>query len=665
MARKTRKKSSARKRSARFKLSPAILRRMRRIGAGLAAVAVLGVLAVGGAVWSWAFHDLPEVPASADALWDERREPSVTLLAEDGAILSVRGPLYGERVRLSDLPAHVPAAFIAIEDRRFYEHSGVDGRGLARAMLANVRAGGTVQGGSTLTMQLVKNLLLTPERTVRRKIQEMRLARGLERVLTRDEILELYLNRVYLGEQAYGIEAAAQRYFGKPAADLTLQEAAILASLPKAPSRLAPTANLEAARARAREVLDAMLEAGHIDPIAHLAALADPAELSEGFQAAADPGLYGHAFDYVQSEVARLLGDGERAPDLVVETTLSPRLQRAAQDAIEARLETAPEDREAALVALAPDGALRAMIGGRDYARSQFNRAVQALRQPGSAFKPIVYAAALEAGYDPATPFEDAPVDLEGWTPENFGGGYRGRITMADALKRSINTVAAQVVGEIGPGPVIDAARRFGFTTDMADVPAIALGVEEVRLSELTAAYAALAADGRRIQPYVVEAIRTRGGEVLYRREDPAPALAVAREHAENLSTMLQSVVSEGTGQRADLDTRQAAGKTGTSQNSRDAWFIGYTAQYTAGVWVGHDDDRPMDGVTGGGAPALIWRDFMAIAHRNLPEEPLSAPPPRRRGEREERLAAFYSLLSADFAEITDPSSDLAAAPPR
>jgi len=650
---------SSRKRKNRFplKLSARTLATVRRAALGAAAIAVVGVIALGGAVWSWAFHDLPQPPESAEALWDVRKEPSITLLAQDGSILSVRGPLYGETVRLTDLPSHVPHAFIAIEDQRFYAHSGVDMRGLARAMAANIRAGATVQGGSTLTMQLVKNLILTPERTIRRKLQEIRLARALERRLTKDEILELYLNRVYLGEQAYGIEAAAQRYFGKPAAELSLQEAAILASLPKAPSRLAPTENLAAARARARQVLDAMLEAGYIDPIAHIAALADPAELSEGFQATADPTLYGHVFDYVAMETQRLLGAGETAPDLVVETTLDPALQRAARDAVEARLQDAPSDREAALVTLAPDGAMRAMIGGRDYAESQFNRAVQALRQPGSAFKPFVYAAGLEAGYDAASTFEDAPVDLEGWTPENYGGGYRGRITMADALKRSLNTVAAQLVGEIGPEAVIDAARRFGFSTPMSDVPAIALGVEEVRLTELTAAYGALAADGRRIEPYVIRTIRTRRGETLYERPEPSPSLAVAQEHARRLSTMLQSVLSEGTGRRADLDPRPAAGKTGTSQNNRDAWFVGYTAQYITGVWVGHDDEARMEDVTGGGVPAEIWRVFMTAAHQGLPEAELSAPAPRRRGEREERLAAFYSALSADFATLASPPS--------
>jgi len=649
------KKSRKLKRSFRLKLSPRTATALRRGVLGALAIAGVGLLAAGGAMWSWAFHDLPDTPASADALWDVRKEPSITLLAQDGTILSVRGPLYGETVRLTDLPSHVPQAFIAIEDRRFYEHAGVDPRGVLRAVLVNVRAGSTVQGGSTLTMQLVKNLILTPDRTIRRKLQEMRLARALERRLTKDEILELYLNRVYLGEQAYGIEAAAQRYFGKAATNLTLQEAAILASLPKAPSRLAPTENLAAARARARQVLDAMLEAGYIDPIAHIAALADPAELSEGFQSAEDPALFGHVFDFVAMETQRLLGADRTAPDLVIETTLDPALQSMAKQAIDARLAEESVEREAALVAMTPDGAIRAMIGGRNYAESQFNRAVQALRQPGSAFKPVVYAAALEAGYDSASAFEDAPIDLEGWTPENYGGGYRGRITMADALKRSLNTVAAQLVGEIGPDAVVDAARRFGFTTPMSDVPSIALGVEEVRLTELTAAYGAIASDGRRVESFVIQTIRNRRGEMLYERPSPPPSLAVAQDHARTLSTMLQSVLIDGTGQRADLDPRQAAGKTGTSQNNRDAWFVGFTAQLTAGVWVGHDDEAQMEAVTGGGAPALIWRDFMAMAHEGLPVEPLSAPAPRRRGEREERLAAFYSALSADFAAVAAP----------
>ncbi len=604
--------------------------------------------------WRWAFHDIPRLPEDDEALWSTRLERSVTLLGANGETLAVRGPLYGDVVRLEDLPEHVPQAFIAIEDQRFYEHSGVDLQGLARAFMANLRAGATVQGGSTLTMQLVKNLILTPERTVQRKIQEIRLAPALERQLTKQEILELYLNRVYLGEQAYGVEAAARRYFDRPASELTLQQAALLAALPKAPSRLAPTTNLDAARERAEDVLQAMLNAGFIDSINYIAATADPATPID--QEGPDAALYGHVFDYALSLAEARLPDGSQTPDLVIATSIEPRLQRAAMSAAKAHLGAEDDPREAALVAVDMDGRVRAMTGGLDYRDSQFNRAVQARRQPGSAFKPVVFAAALEAGYAPSSTFEDEPIDLEGWSPENFGGGYRGAITIADALKRSINTVAAQAGAAVGADTVAEMAQRLGVQSQIPSLPAIALGAAEVSLLEMTSVYLVFANDGVRREPRLIERITNRRGEALWEAEPGPAARAVSVEDARAMSTMLQSVVRDGTGARAQLN-RAAAGKTGTSQNSRDAWFIGFTADYAAGVWVGRDDDQTMGAVTGGSLPAMIWRDFMALAHEGLPARSLSAPPPRRRTAREERLAAFYSELSERFSEINaDPS---------
>ncbi len=624
---------------------------------------VLVVLAgaIGGAIaWRWAFHDLPALPEDAVALWEVRRESSVTLMGADGERLVVRGPRYGRPVRLEELPEHVPQAFLAIEDRRFYEHNGVDNRGLARAVIANLRAGATVQGGSTLTMQLVKNLILSPERTVRRKIQEIRIALALEEMLSKEEVLELYLNRVYLGERAYGIEAAARTYFGKAASELTVQEAAILAALPKAPSRLAPTENLEAARARAEDVLQAMLDAGYIDPLTYLTAVTLPAELTESAEIAYDPALFGHVFDAAVAEAEAALG--EPLPAVVtVHTSIDPVLQAAAHQAVSEIMDEAGEARnagEAALVALDLDGRVRAMIGGRDYRESQFNRAVQAERQPGSAFKPVVFAAAFEAGLDPATTFRDRPIDIEGWQPENYGGGFRGRVTIADALKRSINTVAAQAGAQVGPAAVAEMAERLGVTSDLAEVPALALGAGEARLIDMTALYAAFANDGRRTQPRLVTEIRDARGALIWAAPEPAPGRPVIEEqHARWMSTMLQSVVIDGTGTRAQLGAHRAAGKTGTSQNSRDAWFVGYTGYLTAGVWVGNDDDTPTDSVTGGQLPALIWRSFMADAHQGLEPRPLTAPAPRRRSAREEDLAAFYSDLSSRFEAILDSPS--------
>lgn len=610
--------------------------------------------------WRWAFHDLPALPEDAVALWEVRRESSVTLMGAGGERLVVRGPRYGRPVRLDELPEHVPQAFLAIEDRRFYQHDGVDPRGLARAMIANLRAGATVQGGSTLTMQLVKNLILSPERTVRRKLQEIRLALALEERLGKEEVLELYLNRVYLGERAYGVQAAARTYFGKPASELTVQEAALLAALPKAPSRLAPTENLAAARARAEEVLQAMLDAGFIDPLTYLTAVTLPAELTENAEIAYDPALFGHVFDAAVAEAEAELG--EPLPAVVtVHTSIDPALQTAAQQAVAQIMDAAGEARnagEAALVALDLDGRVRAMIGGRSYRDSQFNRAVQAERQPGSAFKPVVFAAAFEAGLDPASTFRDRPIDIEGWQPENFGGGFRGRVTLADALKRSINTVAAQAGAEAGPAAVAEMAERLGVTSQLAEVPALALGAGEARLIDMTAVYAAFANDGRRTPPRLVTEIRDARGTLLWSAPDPAPGRQVIEEqHARWMSTMLQSVVIDGTGTRARLQGHPAAGKTGTSQNSRDAWFVGYTGYLATGVWVGNDDDTPTDAVTGGQLPAQIWRAFMADAHRELEPRPLAAPAPRRRSAREEDLAAFYSDLSSRFEAILESPS--------
>ncbi len=640
----------------------------RRLGLGwvfkaVLSLVVLGLVAglVGGAfVWRWAFHDLPELPSSAVALWEVRRESSVTLTGMGGERLVVRGPRYERPVLLAELPAHVPQAFLAIEDRRFYDHDGVDRRGLARAVMVNIRAGSTVQGGSTLTMQLVKNLILSPERTVRRKLQEIRIALALENLLSKDEILELYLNRVYLGERAYGIEAAAQTYFAKSATELTVAEAAILAALPKAPSRLAPTDNLDAARARAEDVLQAMLDAEYIDPLTYLSAVTMPAELMQADGASYDSAVFGHVFDAAVAEAEAALG-GPLPPVVTIQVAIDPQLQIAAHNAVTSIMDAEGPGRdagEAALTALDMTGRVRAMVGGRNYRDSQFNRATQAERQPGSAFKPVVFAAGFEAGMDPATTFRDRPIDIEGWTPENYGGGFRGMVTIADALKRSINTIAALAGAEVGPPAVAEMAERLGITSELAVVPALSLGAGETRLIDMTAVYGAFANDGRRTDPVLVTEIRDARGDLLWAAPEPAPGHQVIDQaQARWMSTMLQSVVIDGTGTRARLRGHTAAGKTGTSQNSRDAWFVGYTGHLTAGVWVGNDDDTPTDSVTGGQLPAQIWQRFMTQAHDGLAPRPLAAPAPRRRSAREESLAAFYSDLSARFDAILEEPS--------
>jgi len=636
-------------------------RRERRnmiIVASVTVSVLLTGLIAGLISWNWAFHDLPSVPTNAAQLWSTRREPSVTLQDMNGDVLAVRGPLYAQSVALDELPDHLPQAFLAIEDQRFYQHDGVDLRGVGRALWRNFRAGRSVQGGSTITMQLVKNLILTPDRLLRRKIQEMRLARALETHLTKTEILELYLNRIYLGARAYGVEAASQRYFDKSATDLSLAESALLAALPKAPSRLDPTVNLDAAQARAARVLNAMLDAAYITPEQHANALENPATPTPQ---TVDPDAatrWGHVFDYAIAEANRLVP--EAIPDLVIQTTIDPRLTLAAQEISALTLDElglSQGAQEAAIVLLAPDGALRAFSGGRDYASSQFNRAIQAQRQPGSAFKPIVFTAALEAGLEPSSAVWDEPIDLEGWTPQNFGGNYRGLVTLQEALRRSINTIAAQVADDIGLSRIIETGQRLGIGSNLPELPAIALGAAEVNLLELTGAYSVFANSGVRHTPYFILSITNSRGERLYLHETEIEFQAVQETIAVEMSTMLQDVVLTGTGRRAALDGRISAGKTGTSQSFRDAWYIGYTADYTAGVWVGNDDDSPMDNVTGGGLPAIVWQRFMTQVHEGLPNRPLAAPAPRSLSEREERLAAFYSDLSASFSALLEPET--------
>ncbi len=633
-------------------------RRNRLIAGGIAGIVLFFGIIVSGSLWHWAFHDLPDTPQTAAELWSTRREPSVTLQDMNGEVLAVRGPLYARAVALDSLPDHVPNAFLAIEDQRFFEHGGVDYRGLARAVWTNLGAGRSLQGGSTITMQLVKNLILSPERRLRRKLQEIRIAWALEDQLSKTEILELYLNRIYLGARAYGVEAAAQRYFGKSSTQLSLAEAALLAALPKAPSRLDPTVNLEAAQARAAIVLAAMLEAGFIDQAAHDAALASPAVPTAP---PIDPNAgvtWGHVFDYAVAEADRLLMN-EDIPDLVIRTTIDPELTREAREAALGVLDEQGEAlgaSEAAVMLLAPDGAIRAFHGGRDYLQSQFNRAIQAQRQPGSAFKPIVFTAALEAGYDPSSAVWDEPVDLEGWTPQNFSGNYRGLVTLQEALKRSINTVAAQIGDQVGIERIVETGQRMGIRSPLPALPSIALGAAETNLLELTSAYAVFARDGQRHEPYFIVSLSNSRGEILYEHDAREAEQVLRADIAQAMSTMMQDVILTGTGRRAALPGRAAGGKTGTSQSFRDAWFIGFTADYTAGVWVGNDDDSPMQDVTGGGLPAQIWQRYMLDVHEGLPVSPLSAAAPRTRSEREERLAAFYSDLSDAFSDLLEPS---------
>jgi len=592
----------------------------RWLGAVLHWAFVLGVwlvIAVLGLV-VWYSHDLPDVRA----LGHGERRPGMTLLAADGSEILSYGDLYGEAVRLDELPASLPQAVLATEDRRFYSHFGVDAFGLARAIYRNLMAGRIVQGGSTITQQLAKNLFLTPERTLKRKIQEVLLAFWLEYAFEKDQILALYLNRVYFGAGTYGVEAASQRYFGSSAREVDLLESAILAGLLKAPSRLAPTRNPGGARERAAQVLDNMVEAGYLQRAE--ADRAKQARLAERPQQPTSGVRY--FADWVLEQVPDYVGHSET--DLIIVTTLDPALQRAAASGVhEVLTQHGAKHRmsQAALVSMTPEGAVRAMVGGLEYGESQYNRAVQALRQPGSAFKPVVYLAGLESGLTPDTVFVDEPVEIDGWRPRNYRSERFGRVTMHEALARSINTVAVQVSEYAGRQRVIDTAHRLGITSTLRPHPSLALGANEVGVMELTGVYAAFANGGDGVLPHGILEIRTANGGILYRRHGDGPGRVIQPRHLRQLQRMLEAVIDEGSGQRAEIG-RPAAGKTGTTQHSRDAWFVGYTAQLVTGVWLGNDDARPMRDVSGGGFAARIWRDFMLAAHQGQPVLALRRP---------------------------------------
>ena len=560
-------------------------------------------------------YDLP----STEGLAEPVRGPSITLVAQDGSRIASHVALFGEAVQIGDLPAYLPRAVLATEDRRFYEHPGIDLIGVLRALVANLRAGHVVQGGSTITQQLAKNLFLGPERTLRRKVQETILALWLEQRYSKDEILTIYLNRVYFGAGAYGVEAAARRYFGKPASAVGLYEAAMLAGLLKAPSRYNPVRDGDLARQRTAVVLDNMVAAGFLEP-----ETAKRAEQARSFAGLDGGGWEGrHFVDWVLEQVPAFVG----APDknLIVVTTLDASLQRIAEQALAGLIDTAGRESgvgQAALLAMTPGGAIRAMVGGKDYRTSQFNRATQAFRQPGSAFKLFVYLAGLEAGLSPRDRVLDGPVTVEGWSPGNYTNRFLGEIDLTEALAKSVNTAAVRVSERVGRDRVVNAARRLGLTGDIPAGPSLALGTGEVTLLELTQAYATLANGGEGVWSYAISEIRDETGAVLYRRQGSGPGPVLAARTVRDMTGMLTVVVEEGTGKAAAIG-RPAAGKTGTSQDYRDAWFVGFTAELAAGVWMGNDDGAPMNKVTGGGLPARLWAAFMKGALEGQSGRPL------------------------------------------
>jgi penicillin-binding protein 1A len=569
-----------------------------------------GIAIVGAVVWAGAH--LPAI----QSLEIPKRPPTIQITGLDGSVLATRGEMAGGNVSLKDLPPYLPKAFIAIEDRRFYSHVGVDPLGIARAAVANVVHRGVSQGGSTLTQQLAKNLFLTQERTMLRKLQEVELALWLERKHSKTEILELYLNRVYFGSGAYGVEAAAQRYFGKSAKNVTLAEAAMLAGLVKSPSRLAPNRNPEGAEKRAQTVLTAMADAKFITEPQAQVAISHPSYNVK----AAGAGTVNYVADWIGEVLDDLVGQIDQ--NIVVETSIDPKLQSIAEASVIDELAAKSVKfnvSQGALVAMTPDGAVRAMVGGRNYADSQYNRAVTAKRQPGSAFKPFVYLTAIEAGLTPETIRQDAPLDVKGWKPENYSHEYFGAVTLTQALAMSLNTVAVRLGLEVGPKNVARTAHRLGISSRLDANASIALGTSEVSLTELVGAYAPFANGGQGVAPHVVNKIRiAEGNKVLYARPADRLGQVIDPRHVAMMNTMMQETLFSGTARKAEIPGWSAAGKTGTSQDFRDAWFIGYTANLVTGVWLGNDDNSPTKKATGGGLPVEVWTRFMRTAHQGI-----------------------------------------------
>jgi penicillin-binding protein 1A len=561
---------------------------------------------------------IARMPDPTRAALDDR-PPNVTVLAQDGAVLAERGLRRGH-MPLNALPPYLVEAVLATEDRRFYAHFGVDPLGLVRASFRNAASGAVVEGGSTITQQLAKNLFLTPQRTLSRKLEEAVYALWLEQRFSKKQILELYLNRVYFGGGTYGIEAASRRYFGKSSRYVTLPQAALLAGLLKAPSRYAPTRSVKRAGVRVDEVLDNMVEAGYLTEEQAKAADEQPLKLS----AKDDDTGYSYAVDWVAELLPELVG--EQHGDLFVETTIDPALQRASQQALRRILDDEGEALaagEGAVVVLDPFGGVKALVGGRAYSTSPFDRAVKARRQPGSAFKPFVFLAALEAGYSPDSRAYDGPVTVAGWSPRNYTGNYRGEISLRDSLAHSINTVAVRVTAKVGPSRVAQTAERLGIQSELHDRPSIALGTAEVTLLELTGAYAPFANGGQGVLPHIIARVRDGNGKVLYQRRRSITGQVVAPNDVGAMNDMLSATIRYGTGQKAALEGHEAAGKTGTTQSFRDAWFVGYTAQYVGGVWIGNDNGRRMKKVTGGTLPAKLWHDIMLTAHEDKVPVPL------------------------------------------
>ncbi|MBB42661.1 MAG: penicillin-binding protein [Rhodospirillaceae bacterium] len=573
---------------------------MTRILRYIILITIWATLLFGG-ILSWYAWSLP----NPEELTTSLRRPSVTVIGADGSVLAAYGDLYGDKVDYKDIPPFLIQAVIATEDRRFFNHYGIDAFGIFRAFFTNIRVGYIREGGSTITQQLAKNLFLTPEKSIKRKVQEAMLSFWLEAKFTKKQILTIYLNRAYLGAGTHGISAATRRYFAKSVMEINLRQASILAGLLKAPSRYSPRSNRIAAVRRGDQVLLNMVSANFLS--AKMAAKIKQQSIGLA------PHLGNQVLYFTDWVLDRAIGFvGQPNSDLIVRTTLQPKVQKIANSIIDTTLNKQIQSRggtQAALVALGRGGSIRAMIGGRRYKSSQFNRVTQAQRQPGSAFKLFVYLAALEAGMKPSDQVSDHVISIDGWSPRNYDRRSRGEISLTHALAKSLNMAAVRLSEKNGRHRTVAMAERLGITTLLRSHPSIALGSSEVTLLDLTSTYAVLANGGFSSWPYGIVDIRDTAGNLLYRRSKESNRL-LDPSVVNDMTRMLESAVNEGTGQVARLPVR-SSGKTGTSQRFRDAWFVGFADGITTGVWVGNDRARPMKNITGGSIPARIWRDYM------------------------------------------------------
>jgi len=572
---------------------------------------------------------MPAFRQTSDEDWLKKSDLAVTFLDRYGNEIGSRGIKHNESVPLEEMPDHLIKAVLATEDRRFYEHFGIDFYGTFRAFMTNAQAGGVVQGGSTITQQLAKNLFLSNERTYSRKINEAFLALWLEAHLSKNEILKLYLDRAYLGGGAFGVDAAAQYYFGKSVRDVTLAEAAMLAGLFKAPTKFSPLVNLPAARARANVVLDNLVDNGFMTEGQVYGARRNPATPIDRTAEGA-PNYY---LDYAFDEMRKLVETFPKSisdRSFVVRTALDSNLQRYAEHEVESNLRQYGRDygaSQAAVVIADLDGGIRAMVGGRDYGASQFNRATDALRQPGSSFKPYVYATALANGFKPSSVVVDSPVCIGNWCPHNYSGGYSGAVTLLEAITHSINVIPVKLSIELGHGNpklgramIVQTARNFGIQSPLPDTPSLPIGADAVYVYQHAVAYATFPNLGKAVVPHAALEVRTGGGQLIWRfdRDGPRPQQVISPQVAVDMIKMMNSVVENGTGKRAQLDGIPTAGKTGTTNSWRDAWFVGYTGNFVGAVWMGNDDYSPTKRMTGGTLPAMTWHNIMAYAHQGI-----------------------------------------------